>query len=48
MRGRSNLSSRRLALSVSTSSTLNDFINKKLGVKKDENNSSKKDQPSRG
>lgn len=34
MRGRSNLSSRRLALSVSTSSTLNDFINKKLGVKK--------------
>lgn len=48
MRGRSNLSSRRLALSVSTSSTLNDFINKKLGVKKYENNSSKKDQPSRG
>lgn len=34
MRGRSNSSSRRLALTIGTSSTLNDFINKKLGVKK--------------
>ena len=34
MRGRSNSSSRRLALTISTSSTMNDFINKKLGVKK--------------
>ena len=34
MKGRSNSSSRRLALTISTSSTMNDFINKKLGVKK--------------
>ncbi|QMP87636.1 hypothetical protein elemo159A_phanotate58 [Flavobacterium phage vB_FspP_elemoC_15-9A] len=47
MKGRSNSSSRRLSLTISTSSTMNDFINKKLG-KKDDNNSSKKDQPSRG
>ena len=47
MRGRSNSSSRRLALTIKTSGTLNDFINKKLG-NKNENDTSKKDQPSRG
>ncbi|QMP85830.1 hypothetical protein elemo103D_phanotate44 [Flavobacterium phage vB_FspP_elemoE_10-3D] len=35
MKGRSNSSSRRLSLTISTSSTMNDFINKKLGVTKD-------------
>ena len=34
MKGRSNSSSRRLALTISTSSTMNDFISKKLGVNK--------------
>jgi len=40
MKGRSNSSSRRLALTISTSSTMNDFINKKLGltINKDKEN----------
>ena len=40
MKGRSNSSSRRLALTISTSSTMNDFINKKLGltINKDKKN----------